>query len=773
MRRPAGPQPWQWVLTVVIAIGSVAGAIASNILADLIDRNLGAVSWITGGVAVVVAGLLAAFEVRSRRAREAERAAEPAPAVPVQQAGQPTGLPETTVFIGRGSTVDWLVEQVRTEHAVALTGRRAVGTSACVVHAANKVRDDFPDDRIVYLDLRGSGRSRRPLQPRQVLDALCRKIGIDGPATDLEGAAARLRAGLVKGGKALLVLDNVDSAEQIRPLLPAAPECRLLLAGGPALATLEGLRIRHLSEPTDEEAVELFLAAAHDSGSARRELGADKEVGKIAELAGRQPYAVRVLGSWLARRGWSARELLIALQDGMSSGRADATLALLADRDRAYDALGRDARHLVRLLALVREPLSRNAVAALTGANRGYTDRLLDETVDRAFVTVTPDRRYLLRELLVQYTGIHLLCDEPPRRRVAAQARLVRYLARQAERHAEAPAAQRNGGWFSRHEALLRTLACAPWGQPGALPADPPRRMRRWWLRLAVALCTWYAADSRLDDWAAVCRAVLESPLARQASSVAGWAHNELGAVRRWQGDPHEAAIELTAAVTLRHRRGAAQSRTNLGLALLDQGEVDGALDQLQRARRQRSPGDRTGQALTELALGAAYLAGEEPGSARHHLILAANKFEAIGDRRGYAAALSNLGLAQWWLGERLDAAQAWSGALECHPAVNDPHGHAAALLNAGAIQLAEATGRPGPADRARAETARDRLRESLRMRQDGGGRLGRTLLGLGDAAAALGDAEEARRCWASALEACERDGDAAGAAAATARKVP
>jgi tetratricopeptide (TPR) repeat protein len=302
------------------------------------------------------------------------------------------------------------------------------------------------------------------------------------------------------------------------------------------------------------------------------------------------------------------------------------------------------------------------------------------------------------------------------------------------------------------------------------LPARPPRRLRRWWLRLAVALCTWYAVPGRLDDWAAVCRAVLESPLARQASAVAGWAHNELGAVRRWQGDPHEAAIELTAAVALRHRRGAAQSRTNLGLALLDQGEVDGAVDQLQRARRQRSPGDRTGQALTELALGAAYLAREEPGAARHHLVLAANKFEAIGDRRGYAAALTNLGLAQWWLGERLDAAQAWSGALECHPAVNDPHGHAAALLNAGAIQLAEATGRPGPADRVRALRARERLEESLRLRQEGAGRLGRTLLGLGDTAAALDEPEEAERHWLLAAEACDRDGDADGAAAARSR---
>jgi tetratricopeptide (TPR) repeat protein len=298
------------------------------------------------------------------------------------------------------------------------------------------------------------------------------------------------------------------------------------------------------------------------------------------------------------------------------------------------------------------------------------------------------------------------------------------------------------------------------------MPARPSRRMRRWWLRLAVALCTWYATAGRLDDWALVCRAVLDSPLAGRGSAAAGWAHNELGAVLRWQGLPHEAAIELTAAVRLRHRRGAAQSRTNLGLTLLDLDNVTGALEQLLRARSQRSPRDRTGQAFTDLGLGAAYLDHGDPGTARHYLILAANRFESVGDHRGYAAALTNLALAQWWLGERLDAAHAWSAALNFHPAVNDPRGHAATLLNAGAIVL----GGAGHRDPERAARARELLEESLRVRQDNDGPVGRTLLYLGDAADVLGEPDEAKRCWSEAAEACDEAGDSAGAEAARGR---
>ncbi|MDT5035517.1 MAG: hypothetical protein QOE03_702, partial [Micromonosporaceae bacterium] len=775
--QPTRPQPWQWALTASIALGSVAGGIASNILTDLVNRNFGTVTWVTGSVAVATAGVLAALEVRSHRARGADRGAEPPPPVPVQPAGVPTDLPYTSGFIGRRTTVDWIADAVRAEHAVALIGRRAVGTSACVVQAANAVRSRYPDGQL-YLDLRQAG---RPLRPREVLDALCRKVGIDdatlAATRDLDAAAALLRAEL-GDRKALLVVDNVTEPAQVRPLLPPAAQCRLLMAGTGALAGLDGVRVRQLTEPPTDEAVELFAAAARDAGSVRRELRTDPAVRELVELAGRQPHAVRVLGWRLAGHGWSPRELLVALREAMavptgSAGRGDATVRLLAGRDRAYQALSGGGRRLYRLLALVRQPLSRTAIAALCGAGRARVDRLLDEVVAGAFVIATPDGRYRLRPLLADYARIHLVHAEPPRRQVAACARLVRHLARRAERHAEAlsggtdePASGSGSPWFARHEALLRTVACGDWGSAGALPADPPLRVTRWWLRLAVALCTWYAARGRLEDWAAVCRAVRASPLAHDRPAVAGWAHNELGAVHRWQGDPHGAAVELTRAVALRHRRGAAQSRTNLGLALLDQHDVDGALDQLQRARRQRSPRDRAGQALTELGLGAAFLARGDPAQGRHHLILAANRFDTIGDRRGYAAALTNLALAQWWLGERLDAAHAWHAALDCHPAVNDRHGHAAALLNAGAVLLAEAGPYPGASPpaaagsragtgfggrdrRVRAARAQELLTESLRLRRAASRPVGRTLLYLGDAAAAVGDTDEAKRCWA------------------------
>jgi tetratricopeptide (TPR) repeat protein len=772
------------VVTGSTALSSAVGGIATNIVANkLSDQGLSPVTWPAVALAVGSFSVLAWLEVRRRRAREAERAAEAPAVVRFQPLAD---LPYTSGFIGRRATVEWIADALRSEHAVALVGRRAVGTSLCVIEAANTLRARYPDGQL-YLDLR---QADRVLRPREVLDALCQKVGIDrgalGRARDLDAAASLLRAHLGER-RVLLVLDNVSEPEQVQPLLPPAPHCRLLMAGTGALDRLDGVRVRRLAEPAGEEAVELFASAVRDAGSMRRDLRAEPAVREMVDLLGRQPHAVRELGYWMGANGWSAPELSATLRRGLAPpGRPDATLRLLADRDRAYATLSRGARRLYRLLALMRQPLSRNAIAALCGVNRSRTDRMLAELVKGAFTTATADGRYRLRPLLAGYARVHLCCTDPPRRQVAAQGRLIRHLARQAERHAgalpgpmtagpppadraappaPAPSADPATQWFSRNEALLRTVVCGAWGSPGALPAAPAARIRRWWLRLAVAFCTWYATHARLDDWAAVCRAVLDSPVARERSAVAGWAHNELGAVYRWQGNRHEATVELTTAVALRHRRGAAQSRTNLGLALLDQNDVEGALDQLQRARRQRSPTDRAGQALTELGLGAAFLARQEPLKARRHLVLAANRFDAIGDRRGYAAALTNLVLAQWWLGERLDAAHAWNAALECYDIIGDRYGRAAALLNAGAVIV---SGDPGRAGR-----ARELLLESLRLREVMSQPVGRTLLYLGDAAAALDDSDEAQRYWKEAAEACAKAGDVDGLSAAQQRLSP
>lgn len=786
---PGDPQPrrppvWAWTLSTLTAAGAIGGDVLANRFANI--------GWVTWPAAALAAGwlvLLAWQQVRSQRA--AERAAvEPASPIQVLPTAPATTLPYTSGFTGRDEDVRWVVVALASEHAVAVVGRRGVGTSSCAVQAANEIRVRMPKNTIHYLDLRPGG---RPLGARDMLAALARAVGTQPPRSgrpaELADAATRLRHRL-DDERILLVLDNVDTPAQVRYLLPPTARCRLLLAGTPALARLDGVAARMLAEPDSDEAVELFATAGQAASGAstrRPDPKRDPAVREIVELCGRQPRSIRALGYRMAQYGWRSADLLAILRGAIEAPAhhpqplADALIPL-TDRDTAYTALSPAARRLFRLMSLSTVALDLPSLRALAGLSPNRLRALLEELTDHAFVVGTAGDRYELRPLLSRYARLHLRHEERTGRRIAAQTRLVRLLARRAERHvaslavaglrapggvtlptrgADLPLDGDPYGWFELNGDLLRSVVKSA----SDVPSRPlPRRLRRWWFRLAVALAGWYAHEDRLDEWDEVCDAVLDAPTAGDRSEIAAWAHNELGVLRRRRGDPQGAVSALTLALAERGRRDTAQPQLNLGLALLDLGLVEDATEHLELARRHRARADRAGQALTDLALGAAYLARNDADSAHHYLIRAANTFRSIGDSRGYAAALTNLVLVESELGEHLEAAQSWTAALREHDGLNDPIGRAGALLNGGA---AVATAAP-----ARAEEAYELLTESRRLRElrrpHAG--LGRTLLYLGDVAQLLGRPDAARGHWADAAGVCEAVGDEAGAAAANER---
>ncbi|MFC7547845.1 hypothetical protein [Plantactinospora sp. GCM10030261] len=794
-----GPPPrWPMLVAIGTLLMGVVANVASNLLSEIAGDALGPAS-----AAVAAAGAVASvlFEVRRRRAARYS-SGDPTDTVP--PAGAPT-LPYTAGFTGRAEHVARIVDDIKREHAVAVVGRRAVGTSSCAVQAANLCRSAYPDGQ-PYLDLRRGG---RPWKPRQVLTELARILGTPPPRSgrpaDLTAAADAIR-GHLDGKEILLVLDNVDDPDQARALLPpAARTCRLLLAGTPRLSGLEGLVTHWLDEPGPDEAVELFASAggvATGTRSRRPDPRTDPAVRMLVELCGRQPRTVRALGYRSARHGWNATDVLRRLRAAIEAPPHERmanspALTLLTERDTAYGALSGEARRLYRLLSLAPVTLSpvepgqpagagspthrlttaavdRTAIAALARRRPERVAAVLDELGTAGFVIGTSGDRFQVQPLLGPYARLHLRDAVPRWRRVLGQVRLIRHLTRRAERHLtrltgpgsptdrerSLPLDDDPAAWFDLHHELLRDVVLE-----AARATQPlPRRLRRWWFRLATALCGWYAHEGRSADWELVCRMVLRAPTAEDRREIAGWTHNELGVLLRRRNEPHAAVEMLNLAVAKRGRRGAAQAQLNLALALLDLGNVDEAIEHLELSRRHRAGADRTGHALTDLGLGAAHLARDEPRTANRHLVRAANAFSAIGDARGFAAALSNLALVHSRLGEHLDAAQAWRAALREYESLDDGRGRATVLLNAGVSLLASTPPRAG--------AAYDRLTESLLLR-DGSpitAGHGRTLLHLGDAAEILGRHDEARRHWAGAERACEAVRDAEGMAAAGAR---
>src|ERR1700728_4818267 len=224
------------------------------------------------------------------QAGDAEEAADSAGVVTVPRQ-LPTRVPH---FAGRAeelALLDGVLDAAASDRAVGATGvvisaiggTAGVGKTALALHWAHRVARRFPDGQL-YANLRGfdAGNSK-PVDPADILRGFLDALGVhpERLPADLEGLAALYRS-VLAGRRMLVMLDNAADAAQVRPLLPAAPECLVIVTSRrelSALAAREGALLVQLDVLSAQEANELLVAR----------LG--------AELAGAEPWAVTELAT--------------------------------------------------------------------------------------------------------------------------------------------------------------------------------------------------------------------------------------------------------------------------------------------------------------------------------------------------------------------------------------------------------------------------------------------------------------------------------------------
>ena len=126
----------------------------------------------------------------------------------------------------------------------ALTGMAGIGKTALAVYWAHQVADRFPDGQL-FVNLRGSPRT--PVVPTDAVRGFLTALGVPSARIppDTDGQAALYRSLLV-GRRMLIVLDNAQNAEQVRPLLPGSPGCLVLVTSRNRLTGLAAAEGAHL-----------------------------------------------------------------------------------------------------------------------------------------------------------------------------------------------------------------------------------------------------------------------------------------------------------------------------------------------------------------------------------------------------------------------------------------------------------------------------------------------------------------------------------------------
>jgi len=614
----------------------------------------------------------------------------------------------------------------------AISGSPGVGKTALALHWARSIKDRFTDGNL-FADLRGYDPIGIPADPGGVLEGFLRALGVAPgriPA-ELEPRSALLRTRL-HGKRLLIVLDNVATPEQVRPLLPGSPDCLVIVTSRSRLSGLiarDGAARVILDAFSEAESVSLLRKTL---GGERVDAELEAAAG-IAARCGYLPLALRIA----ADRGVARPHLKLAELAGQLAAERDRLDVLAAGDDEAaavravfswsYRALPADEARMFRLLGLHAGPdISVPAAAALAAVSEPAAGRLLDLLAAAHLAGETAADRYRLHDLLRVYAAERAGADDSEEDRAAATRRLLTWYLHAADAadrllmpsrrhvplgsqgpHCEPPA-------FTSYEQALEWCEAEHPSLVAAvrLAAETGHDDIAW--KLPVALWGFFELRKPWADWIAVHRVAVDS--ARRAGDARGeaWALNGLCAAYFDLRQFGETLASLRKALEIRRRIGDRQGEVsclnNLGLTYRELGRLGDAMDcDRQALATARQIGDRRNEGIALNNLGETYRELRRPAEAAACFREALTLVREIGERIGEGFALHNLGQAHQELRQHGDALACYQQALAVRRLTGDRQGEAVTLRGIGDV-LGD-TGQP--------EAARASWHEALGIFED------------------------------------------------------
>jgi tetratricopeptide (TPR) repeat protein len=603
---------------------------------------------------------------------------------------------------------------------VVIEGMAGVGKTRLAIHAAHRLvaAGRFGDAQL-WADLRGFHPEQPPTDPAVILENFLRLLGIAAhhvPA-DIDGRAALYRDRLSER-RALIVLDDCRSEDQVRPLLPGAPGSLVLVTSRRTLTGLDGVHSVPVGPFSGTEALCLLERYAGRDRVSAEPVAAQR----LIDMCGNLPLAVAVSARHLrARPLWRLDDLVgrLATDERDLSSLSPPARAAAKVIDLSYRGLSPVCQRVLRLLAgHPGRDVTASSLAALADLPVPETHAALDDLLDEHLVLPVAAHRYGLHDLVRHYATeqSHRLDPEPERQ--AGLDRLTRHyltLARQAT-HLIHPTETRRipemsdeqapwrtpadgVNWAEQeYESLVATVDQAAVGRSPRLALELVAalyrplanrghstdriKLNQLAVRLARRLGDKRAEAQALEDLGTICGQVgfTTDALARSRAALALWTElgdstgrqgclADLGNACRQRGE-HRAAIEylersLAIGVESGNRHGEGSVLSFLGQTHQRAGDIDAAIDCLARsATAYRAAGNELGEAIALANSGWALHETGQPHEAMAYHERSMVVFDRLGDV--YDAAEQHWGIAQCWhdVGDHAKARHHWDTAI-------------------------------------------------------------------------------------------------------------
>jgi tetratricopeptide (TPR) repeat protein len=587
-------------------------------------------------------------------------------------------------------------------------GMAGIGKSVLVVNWAHSVARRFPDGQL-YVNLRGFDPSESPLSPAEAIRGFLDAFAVPAERVPVAlDAQAALYRSLLADRRVLIVLDNARDADQVRPLLPGAPGCAVVITSRSQLTSLvaaEGAQLISLSLLTTPQASQLLARRL----GANRVAAEPQAVEDIITMCARLPLALAIVA---ARAVTNPTFSLAVFASGLTSAQGildafegtDSTVDTRAAFSWSCRQLSDDAAMLFRLLGLHRGPdIATPAAASLVGISLARVRPLLEELTRANLINEHAPDRFTFHDLLRAFASERCRAEETAEQRDTAVGRLAswylatvdaadRFLA-PLRRHARIDRVDSNSmplsfrnyeaalAWCeAEREDLVATVQVA---------AETGHHEEAW--KLAIALVTFFHLRKYRLDRLTTCKIALES--ARQIEDKWGEASSTLniGGALMDLHRPDDAITfyqdALDKWLELGDEYGQAMALNNLGDAYCDIGRFDDSLARAYDALLLWAKiGNRRSEAITLNCMGRACDGLGRPREAITYLERALGAAHGA-DRHTEGISLHLLGISFLKLGQIQEAGARFHEALSCQRETGDRYGEAQTLRDLAKLQ--------------------------------------------------------------------------------------
>ena len=611
--------------------------------------------------------------------------------------------PETAEFVGRSEELGLLTgEHGDTPRVSVIEGMPGVGKTALAVHAARVVSGQYPDGTF-YLNFHTHDPGSPSLDAAEALHRLLQMLKV--PATQIPDAigerAALWRAQLSRR-RAIVILDDAARHDQIRPLLPVAGRCLILITTRRRLPDFAGARALTLDVLSIDDAIALFRRIAGQGGAYDEDA-----VATAVGLCGRLPLAIQLTAGRLAQdKPPRVADLVEELSQSPArlGGTGAASPEVMSAFDLSYRALEPDHQRFFRRLGV--SPctfVSLQAAAALGGGTLAEAEKALAALLEHHLLARAPAGQFRFHDLIRGYAAVRAARDDPEPEQRQAVGRLLDYYLHTADRADRVlhPFRRRMPASVTHPPAASPPLGtqedAAGWLESewrNILQAAQYAGRHEWKRKcadLSHVLADFVEIRAYWDDAIAAhtlalqaCRELADPARIAQASL-------ELSVVSQQTGR-HEASLPLAedaAAIyrSLADRRGEAEALDQIGMAHQRAARFREALAYFHEATiLYRGVADQHGVANTLSHSGiACWHLGHYP-DAMGHLHDALSLYRDVGDRRGEAKTLNNLGKMQLYCGYHRDALEDYQKSLEIFSEIGGAQNEAILYHNIGSV---------------------------------------------------------------------------------------